>query len=198
MEGNTDRPAWKTLLAFAIIYFVWGSTFLAIRVGLREVPPLILGAMRFLVAGVALYSWMMARGVSVFTRDPDLRLRLRSVVLGRAARAFRHRRSHAGADVVARTMVVCPTSTPATSVIASSGAVGRTPTFNPRSEKRGRGVRVVFWAAANAVASKTVATAKSLLVMGIAYDQIPVSWHRLGPKSTLPWYFCFRLPHDFR
>jgi len=41
------------LLAFAIIYFVWGSTFLAIRVGVREVPPLILAAMRFLVAGHA-------------------------------------------------------------------------------------------------------------------------------------------------
>ena len=45
-----DRPAWKTLLAFAIIYFVWGSTFLAIRVGVREVPPFLLAAMRFLAA----------------------------------------------------------------------------------------------------------------------------------------------------
>ena len=57
------RPAmWKTLLAFAIIYFVWGSTFLAIRVGVREVPPLLFAAMRFLVAGVVLYGWMIARG----------------------------------------------------------------------------------------------------------------------------------------
>src|SRR5271156_3803369 len=57
------RPAaWKILLAFAIIYFVWGSTFLAIRVGVREVPPLILAAMRFSVAGLVLYLWMMARG----------------------------------------------------------------------------------------------------------------------------------------
>jgi len=53
---------WKTLLAFAIIYFVWGSTFLAIRVGVREVPPLLFAAMRFLVAGVVLYGWMIARG----------------------------------------------------------------------------------------------------------------------------------------
>ena len=50
------------MLAFGIIYFVWGSTFLAIRVGVREVPPLILAAMRFLVAGVVLYVWMIARG----------------------------------------------------------------------------------------------------------------------------------------
>ncbi len=46
------------MLAFAIIYFVWGSTFLAIRVGVREVPPFLLAGMRFLVAGMVLYSWI--------------------------------------------------------------------------------------------------------------------------------------------
>jgi len=50
------------VLAFAIIYFVWGSTFLAIRIGVREVPPFLLAAMRFLVAGLVLYGWMIARG----------------------------------------------------------------------------------------------------------------------------------------
>ena len=59
---SEHRPKWKTLLAFAIIYFLWGSTFLAIRVGVREVPPLLLAAMRFLVAGLALYGWMIAHG----------------------------------------------------------------------------------------------------------------------------------------
>jgi drug/metabolite transporter (DMT)-like permease len=62
METHTHRPAWKTLLAFAIIYFVWGSTFLAIRVGVREVPPFLLAAMRFLAAGLVLYGWMIAKG----------------------------------------------------------------------------------------------------------------------------------------
>lgn len=62
METTTQRPAWKTLLAFAIIYFVWGSTFLAIRIGVREVPPLVLAAMRFFTAGSILYAWMIARG----------------------------------------------------------------------------------------------------------------------------------------
>src|SRR5271154_6956618 len=62
MEATTNRPAWKTLLAFAIIYFVWGSTFLAIRIGVHEVPPLLFAAMRFLVAGLALYGVMIARG----------------------------------------------------------------------------------------------------------------------------------------
>jgi len=62
METPTHRPPWKTLLAFAMIYFVWGSTFLAIRVGVREVPPFLLAAMRFLVAGIVLYGWTIARG----------------------------------------------------------------------------------------------------------------------------------------
>src|SRR4029077_20566422 len=62
METESRRTTWKTLLAFSIIYFVWGSTFLAIRVGVREVPPLLLAAMRFLVAGLVLFGWMIARG----------------------------------------------------------------------------------------------------------------------------------------
>src|ERR1700734_577880 len=62
MHAVSQPRAWKVLLAFAIIYFVWGSTFLAIRVGVREVPPFLLAGMRFLVAGIVLYSWMRARG----------------------------------------------------------------------------------------------------------------------------------------
>jgi drug/metabolite transporter (DMT)-like permease len=62
MEAITDRPAWKTLLAFAIIYFVWGSTFLAIRIGVHEVPPLLFAAMRFVAAGAVLFGWMLAKG----------------------------------------------------------------------------------------------------------------------------------------
>jgi drug/metabolite transporter (DMT)-like permease len=62
MEAPTHRATWKSLLAFAIIYFVWGSTFLAIRVGVREVPPFLFAAMRFLAAGLALYGWTLLRG----------------------------------------------------------------------------------------------------------------------------------------
>jgi len=62
MDPATHRPTWKTLLAFAIIYFIWGSTFLAIRVGVHEVPPLVFACMRFLIAGLLLYGWTIARG----------------------------------------------------------------------------------------------------------------------------------------
>jgi len=66
-----------TLLAFAIIYFVWGSTFLAIRIGVLQVPPLLFAAMRFLIAGLLLYGWMVLRG----ERGPDRRQWLSALLL---------------------------------------------------------------------------------------------------------------------
>jgi len=77
MEATVRPPAWKTLLAFAIIYFVWGSTFLAIRVGVREVPPLVLASMRFFVAGAVLFLWMRLSG----TPSPSRREWLAASVL---------------------------------------------------------------------------------------------------------------------
>jgi len=62
METNAKPPTWKVVLAFSIIYFVWGSTYFAIRVGVREVPPFLLAGVRFLIAGMALYGWMRFKG----------------------------------------------------------------------------------------------------------------------------------------
>ncbi len=62
MEASVHPPAWKTVLAFAIIYFVWGSTFLFIRIGVRAVPPLVFASMRFFVAGFLLYCWLRLKG----------------------------------------------------------------------------------------------------------------------------------------
>ena len=64
MEATPRPQRWKILLAFAIIYLVWGSTFLAIRVGVREVPPFLLAGMRFFAAGIVLYAWMRAKGTA--------------------------------------------------------------------------------------------------------------------------------------
>src|SRR3954466_13037058 len=42
-------------LALATVYLVWGSTYLAIRVTDRTLPPLLMSSVRFLIAGTALY-----------------------------------------------------------------------------------------------------------------------------------------------
>jgi drug/metabolite transporter (DMT)-like permease len=62
METEVRPPSWKILLAFSIIYFVWGSTFLAIRIGVHEVPPFLLAALRFFTAGLVLYAWLRLKG----------------------------------------------------------------------------------------------------------------------------------------
>ncbi len=69
METAARPASWKILLAFAVIYFVWGSTFLAIRVGVHEVPPFLLAGIRFFVSGVVLYAWMRLIGVPSPTRS---------------------------------------------------------------------------------------------------------------------------------
>ncbi len=69
------------MLAFGIIYFLWGSTFLAIRVGVREVPPLILASMRFFAAGAVLYTWMRLKGTPSPTRREWLSASLLAVCI---------------------------------------------------------------------------------------------------------------------
>lgn len=81
MESAAHRPTWKTLLAFAIIYFVWGSTYLAIRVGVREIPPFLMAAMRFFIAGLVLCVWLLARGERLPTKREWLNAALLSIVM---------------------------------------------------------------------------------------------------------------------
>ena len=78
METRSERPTGKILIAFAIIYFVWGSTFYAIRIGVHEVPPLLFAAMRFLTAGAVMFGWLKARG----ERSPNARQWLAASFLG--------------------------------------------------------------------------------------------------------------------
>lgn len=57
----------RTLLivAFATVYLVWGSTYLAIRIAVETQPPFLLAAARFLVAGALLLLWLLQRGESL-------------------------------------------------------------------------------------------------------------------------------------
>jgi drug/metabolite transporter (DMT)-like permease len=50
------------MLCFAAIYFIWGSTFLAIRIAVETVPPLFAAGVRFVIAGAALYLWARKQG----------------------------------------------------------------------------------------------------------------------------------------
>ena len=59
----------RLVLAFFAIYVLWGSTYLAIRVAVKTVPPLFAAGLRFVIAGTALYAWARARGAAAPSRD---------------------------------------------------------------------------------------------------------------------------------
>jgi len=49
------RATTVILIAFAAVYVVWGSTYLAIRIGIESFPPLILAGLRHFIVGLFLY-----------------------------------------------------------------------------------------------------------------------------------------------
>lgn len=53
----------KVVLAFAAIYIIWGSTYLAIKFAIQTIPPFLMAGARFLVAGSVLYGYMRLRSV---------------------------------------------------------------------------------------------------------------------------------------
>jgi drug/metabolite transporter (DMT)-like permease len=55
MEIMTQK--WRIILAFAAVYIIWGSTYLAIVFTIRDIPPVLMSGMRYLLAGIILYSW---------------------------------------------------------------------------------------------------------------------------------------------
>jgi drug/metabolite transporter (DMT)-like permease len=61
--GSPDRAyAIKLALAFAAIYLVWGSTYLAIRYAVETIPPLVTAGIRHSIAGIIMLAWAWARG----------------------------------------------------------------------------------------------------------------------------------------
>ena len=57
-----EAPAGRVLIAFAAIYVLWGSTYLAIRFAVETLPPFLMAGTRHLIAGLLLYSWNRLRG----------------------------------------------------------------------------------------------------------------------------------------
>lgn len=58
--GSATRSA--LLLAFAAIYLIWGSTYLAIRVAVETMPPFLAAGARFVVAGLLVSVWLVLKG----------------------------------------------------------------------------------------------------------------------------------------
>lgn len=64
-SGGAARPATLAIVAaFAAVYLIWGSTYLAIRVAVESLPPLLMAGARFVTAGVLMYAFLRWRGAA--------------------------------------------------------------------------------------------------------------------------------------
>ena len=61
--GEKAASTASIVLAFASVYFFWGSTYTAIRIGAAEMPAFLLAGTRFLIAGSILLAWCRWRGL---------------------------------------------------------------------------------------------------------------------------------------
>lgn len=79
MDTPTSRPpTLGLLLAFAAVYLVWGSTYLAIRFAIESIPPFLMAGIRFTCAGAVLYTWCWFRRVG----RPTARQWLSALIVG--------------------------------------------------------------------------------------------------------------------
>jgi len=68
MNESSYSPRWKLIAAFSAVYLIWGSTYLGIHFAIQTIPPFLMAAMRFLIAGFMLYTWLRVNGAP----KPDL------------------------------------------------------------------------------------------------------------------------------
>ena len=61
-SSHPSAPIGLVVLAFALVYVIWGSTYLGIRYAVESIPPFLMAATRHLAAGVLLFAFARARG----------------------------------------------------------------------------------------------------------------------------------------
>lgn len=62
MAQTHHHEGWKIVLAFVLVYVFWGSTYLGIRIAVEQIPPALMCAIRFSVAGWVMLAWCRLSG----------------------------------------------------------------------------------------------------------------------------------------
>jgi drug/metabolite transporter (DMT)-like permease len=62
MTHAERQHRFRVALAFGLVYVLWGSTYLGIRIVVEHIPPSVMGASRFLLAGLPMLGWCALRG----------------------------------------------------------------------------------------------------------------------------------------
>jgi len=69
MSQNKSASPLMVVLAFAAVYLIWGSTYLFILKAIHGFPPFLLGALRFITAGLLMLGWSIIRREPIFLKN---------------------------------------------------------------------------------------------------------------------------------
>src|ERR1041385_4930637 len=73
MTASSQSQRSRIIVAFALLYVLWGSTYLAMRIIVRDMPPYVAGAVRYLIAGPLMLGALALMGRKVSLTGQDLR-----------------------------------------------------------------------------------------------------------------------------
>ena len=74
MQSVQSPSRWRVILAFGLVYLFWGSTYLAIDVAVQTIPPALMCALRFSIAGVVMVAVCAASGRRIFYSPKQIAL----------------------------------------------------------------------------------------------------------------------------
>ena len=69
---ETQQRRWLVIIAFALVYVFWGSTYLGIAIAVEHIPPALMCAVRFLIAGTLMLAYCGFRGRQIIYRPRQL------------------------------------------------------------------------------------------------------------------------------
>lgn len=73
------RLRWQPIATLLLLALVWGANMAVIKIGAREIPPILMAGLRSLVASGCLYVWIKVKGLSLF---PSVSILLHGIVMG--------------------------------------------------------------------------------------------------------------------
>src|SRR5882672_8647633 len=85
---SRSAPLFGIIAAFAGIYMIWGTTYLAIALALQTMPPFVSSCLRFLLAGVLMLVWLRARNPHPFRGLPIMQAALCGVLMAGVGNGF--------------------------------------------------------------------------------------------------------------
>ncbi len=66
---SEEKISFRVLLAYLSVFIIWGSTYLAIRIGVKDLPPALFAGIRFVIAGTLMLAFGKLKGFSLPNRN---------------------------------------------------------------------------------------------------------------------------------